>query len=369
MNKKKFILLITVFLMAVITSACGSSSNQNNETKNASDNKEINEENNNENDENNKKDLHLTELLPDKKSYKWDYDGSTEYGHNMELKKIEESADKVDYTLEGEVEDASGGESESDFSLDLTYTVTEDKLIQNIDSEMVMDSNFPEIELIKSPLSEGNEWTQTQKNSDGEEIILESAIDSIENEDGQDIYTVIYEDKDSDYYEKREIKDGVGVISFENTSDNMPMKYEINYDATGYPNNKENNEENNENSEVLSEFSDEEIEYARVWLEVIDNKDTEELNVSHISAGEPVNTYEKEESAEYPEDVISLSGKIMADGMVIYSGNGDGTINLYAVPSHWQEGIEPDGMTMKEYTQDIVDNPEKIEVDTGDDKV
>src|SRR5699024_8054600 len=124
MNKKKFILLITVFLMAVITSACGSSSNQNNETKNASDNKEINEENN-------KKELHLTELLPDKKSYKWDYDGSTEYGHNMELKKIEESADKVDYTLEGEVEDASGGESESDFSLDLTYTVTEDKLIQN----------------------------------------------------------------------------------------------------------------------------------------------------------------------------------------------------------------------------------------------
>src|SRR5699024_4736011 len=72
----------------------------------------------------------------------------------------------------------------------------------------------------------------------------------------------------------------------------------------------------------------------------------------HISAGEPVNTYEKEESAEYPEDVISLSGKIMADGMVIYSGNGDGTINLYAVPSHWQEGIEPDGMTMKERSEE-----------------
>src|SRR5699024_8570307 len=357
MNKKKFILLITVFLMAVITSACGSSSNQNNETKNASDNKEINEENNNENDENNKKDLHLTELLPDKKGYKWDYDGTIEYGHKMELKKIEESDKQVDYTVEGEVEDASGGESENDFSLDLTYTVMEDKLIQNIDSEMMMDNNFPEIELIKLPLSEGNEWTQTQKNSDGEEITLESSIDSIENDDGQGIYTVIYEDSDSDYYERREIKEGVGIISFEssdinydNDSEDMPMKYEVNYDATGYPDNKEkndenndNNEENEENNEVLSEYSDEEIEYARVWLEVIDNKETEELNVSHISAGEPVNAYEKEESAEYPEDVISLSGKIMADGMVIYSGNGDGTINLYAVPSHWQEGIEPDG--------------------------
>src|SRR5699024_11594033 len=105
--------------------------------------KENNKKKNKENNKNKKKYLHLTEHLHDKKSYKWDYDGSTEYGHNMELKKIEESADKVDYTLEGEVEDASGGESESDFSLDLTYTVTEDKLIQNIDSEMVMDSNFP----------------------------------------------------------------------------------------------------------------------------------------------------------------------------------------------------------------------------------
>src|SRR5699024_9514183 len=282
MNKKNFIILITVFLMAVFISACGSSSNQNNATKNASDNEEINAENNNENDE---KELKLTKLLPDKKGYIWDYAGSTEYGHSMELEKIEESAKKVDYIVEEEVEDASGGESENDFSLDLTYTVTADKLTQNVDSEMMMDNNISEIELIKTPLSEGNEWIQTQKNSDGEEITLESSIDSIENDDGQDIYTVIYEDSDSDYYERREIKEGVGVISFEssdinddNDSEDMPMKYEINYDATGYSDNKEKNDENNEkndeNSEVLSEFSDEEIEYARVWLEVIDNKDT-----------------------------------------------------------------------------------------------
>src|SRR5699024_5676923 len=90
--------------------------------------------------------------------------------------------------------------------------------------------------------------------------------------------------------------------------------------------------------------------------------------VSHISAGEPVNTYEKEESAEYPEDVISWSGKIMANSRVIYRGHGDGTINLYDVPSHCQGGIVPDGMSMKEYTQDIVDNTEKIEVDPGDHK-
>src|SRR5699024_5236657 len=102
MNRKNFILLITVFLMAVFISACGSSSNQNNETKNASDNKEINEENNNENDENDEKELKLTKLLPDKKGYIWDYDGSTEYGHSMELEKIEESDKQVDYIVRSE---------------------------------------------------------------------------------------------------------------------------------------------------------------------------------------------------------------------------------------------------------------------------
>src|SRR5699024_1666862 len=89
---------------------------------------------------------------------------------------------------------------------------------------------------------------------------------------------------------------------------------------------------------VLDGFSDEKIEYARVWLQVIGNTETSEINVHYIKAGDPVNAYD-EQSANYPEDVIYLSGEFMASGNIVYSGNGDGTINIYDVPSHWQEGI------------------------------
>src|SRR5699024_4018857 len=46
--------------------------------------------------------------------------------------------------------------------------------------------------------------------------------------------------------------------------------------------NKESNApSNNEAINTLSEFSSEEIEYARVWLQVGENQDINELNVKH----------------------------------------------------------------------------------------
>ncbi|MDE1549351.1 hypothetical protein [Jeotgalibaca caeni] len=129
---------------------------------------------------------------------------------------------------------------------------------------------------------------------------------------------------------------------------------------------KDNNSSEEEN--ILAAYSAEEIEYARVWLEVIGNQQVEELNISFISKGEPINSYEIEESATYPEDVIALSGNIMADGVVTYSSNGDGTINLYQVPSHWQQGVVPEGQTMLEYTNDIANNPVLVQVDTGNEQ-
>jgi hypothetical protein len=118
--------------------------------------------------------------------------------------------------------------------------------------------------------------------------------------------------------------------------------------------------------DALSEYSSREIEYARVWLQIAGNKDTEELNVEHISAGEQVNPYD-DDSVNYPEDVISLGGKIIADGVVVYSGNGDGTINLYNVPSHWPSYKQID-KSMEEYTKDIIKNTNQIYIEPGDDE-
>lgn len=114
----------------------------------------------------------------------------------------------------------------------------------------------------------------------------------------------------------------------------------------------------------LSTYPSEKIEYARVWLQVIGNKGVGELNVRHISAGEQLNPYD-DNSVDYPEDVIVLSGKIMADGIVTYSGNGDGTINVYDVPSHWpsDEQIEE---SMEDYTKGIVEDTEQVSVGAGE---
>lgn len=121
-----------------------------------------------------------------------------------------------------------------------------------------------------------------------------------------------------------------------------------------------------EDSETLAQYSSEEIEYARVWLEVIDNKDIDTLNVWHNSKGEQVNQHD-DDSVNYPEDAISLGGDAMADGVVTYSGNGDGTINLYDVPSHWPAAEQMDE-SMEKYTQEIIDTPDKVEIDPGDDE-
>lgn len=125
-------------------------------------------------------------------------------------------------------------------------------------------------------------------------------------------------------------------------------------------------ESESEENKALSAYSAEEIEYARVWLQIVGNKDTEELNVQHISSGEQVNPYD-EDSVSYPEDIIALGGKIMADGVVTYSGNGDGTINLYDVPSHWPSHEQIDE-SMEEYTEDIIENTEQIYIEPRDDE-
>ncbi|GGP11020.1 hypothetical protein [Oceanobacillus neutriphilus] len=50
-----------------------------------------------------------------------------------------------------------------------------------------------------------------------------------------------------------------------------------------------------------------------------------------------------------------------------YSGNGDGTINLYNIPSHWPSAEQIDE-TMAAYTEDILKNTELIYIETGNDE-
>ena len=114
---------------------------------------------------------------------------------------------------------------------------------------------------------------------------------------------------------------------------------------------------------ALDAYSSEQIEYARVWLQLGPNQDIDGLYVNKISAGTPLNP-DDETSAAYPEDVIQLAGSRLVDGSVTYSGNGDGTINVYNVPLRW-DGEYPAG---EEFYTDIIESTEMVAVDVGDDE-
>lgn len=149
---------------------------------------------------------------------------------------------------------------------------------------------------------------------------------------------------------------------------NIEASVETDHSASEADSSMENNTIQDE-EDMLSEYSNEQIEYARVWLQLGPNQDVDELYVQHISNGESVNPND-DTSANYPEDVIQLSGSRLIDGSITYSGNGDGTINLYNVPLRWEDSVpeDLDENYMNELTKNMIDNRELISIDTGDDE-
>ena len=115
--------------------------------------------------------------------------------------------------------------------------------------------------------------------------------------------------------------------------------------------------------ETLTEYSNEQVEYARIWLQLGVNQVIDELNVRHIPAGTPLNP-DDNTSANYPEDVIQLAGSRLVDGSVTYSSNGNGSINVYNVPLRW-DGIYPAG---EKFYTGIVKNTKLVNVNPGNDE-
>ncbi len=114
----------------------------------------------------------------------------------------------------------------------------------------------------------------------------------------------------------------------------------------------------------LSAYSSEEIEYARVWQQLGPNQEIDSLYVAKISAGTSINPNHEDASAKYPEDVIMLQGTRVVDGAVTYSGNGDGTINVYKVPARWDDklGAKVDKVEIKESTEMIAKDTKKVSI-------
>jgi len=135
--------------------------------------------------------------------------------------------------------------------------------------------------------------------------------------------------------------------------------------------NNETSVPGNRPEQALAKYSSEEIEYARVWLQLGANQDLKALEVTHIPAGTPLNP-DDGTNVGYPEDVIQLQGSRLVDGIVTYSGNGDGTINVYNVPARWYGGFPPpddvDKNKVREDMKHIINHPKRMYIDPGNEQ-
>lgn len=137
------------------------------------------------------------------------------------------------------------------------------------------------------------------------------------------------------------------------------------------------NEEQKDSSNIgkegseLSRYSSKQIEYARVWLQLGPNQEIDNLYVKQIPKGTPLNP-DDDSSIKYPEDVVQLSGSRSVDGVVTYSSNGDGTINVYNVPLRWYGGSPPpqdiDKEKVQEEMRNIINNTTKVYIDLNDEE-
>lgn len=142
------------------------------------------------------------------------------------------------------------------------------------------------------------------------------------------------------------------------------------------PAESEKSEGNDSVSSVsLNEYSEEQIEYSRVWLqlmeEIMSNEaytGLETLYVDKMDAGAPLNGSE-DTDLYYPVDVVKLSGSRKIDGNVTYKSNKDGTITVYDFPVIWdnsiKEYLEQNKISPSTYAQSIISDGHIVEIGIG----
>jgi hypothetical protein len=164
------------------------------------------------------------------------------------------------------------------------------------------------------------------------------------------------------------------------SADNSESSNKQNKEKMIIKNKKKKNDSNkkqqstDKNKSYLNNFNLKEIEYARVWYQLIstrnDLKGIKNVYVTEIPKGSKVNPQAKN-SAIYKEKVVKLEAPMRAGGSVTYSSNGDGTINVYNnIPYKWENSQNSDYSQMNKITKKkaIEENIETVYIKPYDNK-
>ncbi len=182
--------------------------------------------------------IQLATIMPSEEGFVWNYHGFAEYGHTMSLDTISGDDDYRAFSINGEFLDMSDGESSMDPSITMQYVIEHGQMTQFINGEMIMDPAYQGLIVLQTPLELGTNWEQTVSDATGNEVTLSSEITEIDIVDNVEVYTVLYEDVNSDYYEVRKFRQGSGLIYFEKLYYTEEDSFSITY--TLYENNSGN---------------------------------------------------------------------------------------------------------------------------------
>lgn len=194
--------------------------------------------------------------------------------------------------------------------------------------------------------------------------------DSEHHNDNNSSDTNTSENKDNET--PNEIDEKTNTSDSENNSENSNKQNDNKKQEKNNDSNK-NQQSTDKNKSYLNNFNSEEIEYARVWYQLIstrnDLKGIRNVYVTEIPKGSKVNP-QAPNSAIYKEKVVKLEAPMRAGGSVTYSSNGDGTINVYNnIPYKWENSQNSDYSQMNKITKKAIEeNIETVYIKPYDNK-
>ena len=166
----------------------------------------------------------VDEYFPQDDKYRT-YNGYAEAGFEVKfLGKETDDGGSIEYKYKGAMNDERGTIDDKARVFDVTYTVEDGKVVENVDNEDYMadseDRLYSKIEdmvVLSGAIEEGNSWEQKVE-IDGVETTLKTTITKVMD----DSFTTVSEAeaegyKDGKYTEERTYTKGQGLTSFSNT--------------------------------------------------------------------------------------------------------------------------------------------------------
>lgn len=114
---------------------------------------------------------------------------------------------------------------------------------------------------------------------------------------------------------------------------------------------------------------------AKAWvavmgMRIVDNNTEGNFGIylTTEKAGSPIAGVIADKTVVFPTDVVVLMGAPLSEGSLTYHDNGDGTITVYDVPTHFQDPAWQDLQKAKEMAQHILDTAHVVSVDKVSDE-